>query len=122
MAVEHMKRAALVVVSTAGIFALMVGGLIWTAIRYPDAPAGGTKSMRIVVEKGMPLGEIAKKLHEGGVLDHPSWFKLYANERGLAQKIRAGAYTFTAQLSPRQLLEKLVEGVPVEEVSVTIPE
>jgi UPF0755 protein len=122
MAVEQMKRAALIVVSTAGLFALVVGGIIWTAVRYPDAPAGGNKSTRIVVEKGMPLGEIAKKLHEGGVLDHPSWFKLYANERGMAQKIRAGAYTFTASMSPRQLLDKLVEGVPVEEVSVTIPE
>src|SRR5262249_49129247 len=122
MAVEHMKKAALIVTGTGGVFFLAVSIFVFVAARYPDRPAGGSKTTRIVVEKGMPLGEIAKKLHEGGVLDPPSWFKLYANERGMAQKIRAGAYTFNASMSPRQLLEKLVEGVPVEEVSVTIPE
>src|SRR4051794_30170006 len=70
----------------------------------------------------MTLGEISKRLAGAGLIDHPSWFRFYANERGLAQKIRAGQYTFTSQMSPKMVLDKLVEGVPVEELSVTIPE
>src|SRR4051794_23691325 len=70
----------------------------------------------------MTLGEISKRLAGAGLIDHPSWFRFYANERGLAQKIRAGQYTLSSKMSPKELLDRLVEGVPVEEVAVTIPE
>jgi UPF0755 protein len=75
-----------------------------------------------VVEKGTSLREIARRLHERGILSHPSWFTFYGNERGLAQKIKAGKYTFASSETPRQVLDKLVEGVPLEETAVTLPE
>jgi UPF0755 protein len=65
---------------------------------------------------------VTRRLAAQGLIDHPSWFRFYANERGLAQKIRAGQYTLSTAMSPRQLLDRLVEGVPVEEITVTIPE
>src|SRR4051794_23386698 len=123
MAAKDMIRAAKIVLSTVLICALVAGVVLWKAMRYPDAAAGGPKrEAKIVVEKGTTLGEIARRLHDKGVIDHPSWFRFYANEQGLSQKIRAGKYTFSNEMSPRQVLDKLVEGVPVEEVSVTIPE
>jgi UPF0755 protein len=117
-----MRRAAKIVVSTVLLFLLTIGVIAWQALRYPDTPAGGKAQAKIVVEKGMGLGEIARRLHDKQLISHPSWFRFYANERGLAQKIRAGQYTFDGSMTPRQLLDKLVEGVPIEEVSVTIPE
>jgi UPF0755 protein len=118
-----MKRAALIVFSTVALFLLAVGLLAWEAIRYPNQrPSGSPREAKIVIEKGTSLGEIARRLADRGIINHPSWFRFYANERGMAQKIRAGQYTLSSSMSPSQLLQRLVEGVPVEETTVTIPE
>jgi UPF0755 protein len=111
------------VTGTVLVFVALVGGLAWQAIRYPDArPSGPAHEAKLTVEKGMTLDAIAKRLAAAGLIDHPSWFRFYANERGMAQKIRAGQYTLSSGMSPKELLQRLVEGVPIEEVSVTIPE
>jgi UPF0755 protein len=123
VSVAEQKQAAKVVSLTVLLFLAVGGGLAWQAIRYPDAhPGGAAREAKITVDKGMTLGEIAKRLAGAGLIDHPSWFRFYANERGLSQKIRAGQYTLKSTMSPKELLERLVEGVPVEEVAVTIPE
>src|SRR6059058_991870 len=119
MSVAEQKSAAKIVTVTVLVFAALVGGLAWQAIRYPDAsPGGPSHEAKLTIEKGMTLDAIARRLAAAGLIDHPSWFRFYANERGLAQKIRAGHYTLTSKMSPKQLLDRLVEGVPVEEVAV----
>ena len=123
MSARDMKRAALIVSSTVSLFALVVGAIAWQAARYPNRPSSHPPhEAKVIVDKGVSLGEIARRLADKGLIDHPSWFRFYANERGVAQKIRAGQYTFSSTMTPRELLDKLVEGVPVEEVAVTIPE
>ncbi len=118
-----MKRAAWVVLVTMALFVGVVSALVWEALRYPgrhlDGPA---HEARVTVDRGMTMSDIARRLADKGLIDRPSWFRFYANERGLAQKIRAGQYTLSSTMSPRELLDRLVAGVPVEEVSVTIPE
>jgi UPF0755 protein len=123
LSVVEQKRAA-VVVSTSVALVLVVAVTLGTiAIRYPNShPSGAARQARVVVEKGLTLGEISRRLAEKGLIEHPSWFRFYANERGLAQKIRAGDYALTSTMSPKDLLDRLVEGVPVEEATVTIPE
>jgi peptidoglycan lytic transglycosylase G len=123
MSVEEQKTAAKVVTVTVLVFVALVGGLAYQAIRYPDArPSGPQREAKLTVEKGMSLDAIARRLAAEGLIDHPSWFRFYANERGLAQKIRAGQYTLSSKMSPKELLDRLVEGVPIEEVAVTLPE
>lgn len=123
MSVADQLKAAKVVALTVLVFLAVGGGLAWQAIRYPDAhPSGSAREAKLTIEKGMTLGEISRRLADNGLIDHPSWFRFYANERGMAQKIRAGQYTLSSTMSPKELLQRLVEGVPIEEVSVTIPE
>jgi UPF0755 protein len=110
------------VATTVGLFLLVVGVIAWQAVRYPDQALGGNVQAQIVVEKGISLREIGRRLKERGIITHPTWFTFYGNERGLAQKVKAGRYTFASSMSPRQVLEKLVEGVPIEEAAVTLPE
>jgi UPF0755 protein len=118
-----MKRAAFIVASTVALVALAGGVIAFVVLRYPEShPGGEPRQARIIVDRGMTLGEISRRLADKGIIDHPSWFRFYGNERGVAQKIRAGQYTFSSAMSPRELIDKLVEGVPVEEVAVTIPE
>jgi UPF0755 protein len=117
-----MKRAGIIVATTVGLFLLAVGVMAWEAVHYPERPRGGAAQAQVIVEKGISLREIARRLHERNIIDHPTWFTFYGNERGLAQKVKAGRYTFSASQSPRELLDKLVEGVPLEETAVTLPE
>jgi UPF0755 protein len=123
MSKKDLRRAALTVAVT--VLALLAAGTLgaWRVLGYPDRrPAGPVHEAHVVVEKGTPLGEIARRLGERGLIEHPSWFRFYANEQGLSQKIRAGKYTLSSTMTPRQLLARLVEGVPVEEITVTLPE
>src|SRR5689334_6470973 len=115
MAERDMKRAAKIVLTTFALLLAAGGVLAWLALHYPDAlPSGPPREARIVVEPRTSLAKIARLLAERGVIEHPSWFSFYANERGLAQKIRAGQYTFSSAMTPRQVLDKLVAGVPQE--------
>jgi UPF0755 protein len=121
--VAAQKKAAKIVALSVLLFVAVSGGLAWVVLHYPDShPGGPAHEAKVTVEKGMTLGEIARRLAAQGLIDHPSWFRFYANERGMAQKIRAGNYTLSSAMSPKQLLARLVEGVPVEEQPVTIPE
>jgi UPF0755 protein len=116
--------AALIVFLIVGSFLGTVGYFTWQALRYPDrpGPASGPSGVKVVVVKGMSLAEIAHMLGDRGLVYHPEWFRFYANERGVAQKIRAGAYTLSASMTPRQILDVLLSGAREPEVPVTIPE
>src|SRR5437868_3371113 len=97
----------------------IAGALAWQALRYPTSAVGQPRrSAQIIVERGTTLGEIARRLADRGLIVHPSWFRFYANERGLAQKVKAGQYTFDTTMTPAMILDRLIEGVPVEEVAV----
>lgn len=116
--------AALLVLTVMVGFLGAVGFFAIRALRYPDqrGPQGGPKDSRVVVSKGMSLAEISRLLAERSLIAHPEWFRFYANERGVAQKIRAGAYTLSAEMTPKQILEVLLSGAREPEVAVTIPE
>jgi len=120
-----MRRAGTIVFLTVAGLLTVAGAMGWKALRYPDralTTSGEPAKLKLVVESGQSLTLIARKLGDGGIIAHPAWFRFYASERGLAQKIRAGQYQFSSEMTPRQLLDKLVEGVPLEELAVTIPE
>jgi UPF0755 protein len=123
MSAQTRKKAGLIVGTTLLVGLAVVGMLIWQALRYPHRAAGvKTTEAKLVVSPGMNLTRISERLGDAGVIRRPSWFRIYARERGVAEKMRAGQYSFDASMTPSQIIDKLVAGVPVEEVSVTIPE
>jgi UPF0755 protein len=116
--------AALLVFCVVSGFLGTVGYFAFQALRYPDRPGpqAGPRDVKVVIAKGMSLAEIARMLAEKQLIHHPEWFRFYANERGVAQKIRAGAYTLSAYMTPKQVLDVLLSGAREPEVPVTIPE
>ena len=118
------RLAALIVALTVGSFIAVMGYAVWRAMRYPDRPGPpqGPAETKVVIAKGMSLAEIAQLLAQKDLVNHPEWFRFYANERGVASKVRAGAYTLSAKMTPRQILDVLVSGAREPEVPVTIPE
>ncbi len=113
---------AVVVVS----FLALVGAGIWGAnvvMSYPvRAHHGEGRVVAVKVGKGMRFPEVADALAQAGVIDRPTWFRVYAMYRGLANKVRAGNYELRDDLPPRDVLDALVKGVEEIDVAVTIPE
>lgn len=118
------RRAARIVLVTMGVAALALLIVAVIVLRYPHRPhrQGDTHSVKVVIGRGMSPGAIARTLAERDLLDHPTWFRIYANEQGAARRIRAGRYQLSPSMTPRQILDALLAGAPEEEVTVTIPE
>lgn len=120
-----MAQAAVVVLLTVGAFVVVLGWLVWQALRYPERPGPhpeGAAPVKLVIGKGMTLADISRLLADRQLITHPQWFRFYANERGASAKIRAGAYALTPGMTPRQVLDTLLQGAREQEVPVTIPE
>src|SRR5690606_9130466 len=56
------------------------------------------------------------------VIDRPRWFRLYAMHRGVTTKVRTGDYVLRGDMTPEEVLDRLLEGVKDVTVRVTIPE
>lgn len=117
------RRAFLVVAATAGIGLGAVGTVFITAWRYPDTAHGqASGSVEVEIPRGAGARQVAEILAGRGLIDRPSLFRLYAGQRGLAGRFKAGRYKIEAPATPRRILEELVKGVADELVVVTIPE
>jgi UPF0755 protein len=117
-------RSALAVVLVTFV---ILGGVAFFGVReilrYPERPhAGSGKSVVVKISKGMRFPEVAQILTKDAIIERPTWFRLYAMHRGLANRVKAGTYTFRDDLPPRDVLDLLVQGVEEIDVSVTIPE
>jgi UPF0755 protein len=122
---ERAQAWAGTIVGVTVLFALGAASAVgWTVFSYPRRAhrAGDKHPVHLVVARGMTPATIGRALADNDVLDHPNWFRIYATERGDAQKIRPGRYTFSPAMSPREIMDALVTGVREEEVGVTIPE
>ncbi|HXI55597.1 MAG TPA: endolytic transglycosylase MltG, partial [Polyangia bacterium] len=86
--------------------------------------ASGTAQGHVEVEipKGATAHDVADRLFAAGLIDRPLVFRLYAGQRGVAGRFKAGRYVLAAPVTPRQILEALVKGAADELVAVTIPE
>jgi UPF0755 protein len=118
------KRRALIVfaISTAlGMAALAVA--VRVAWHYGDR-SGGTAQGKVEIEipNGAGAGEVADRLAKAGLIGNPAIFRLYAGQRGVAGRFKAGRYEIAAPATPRQILETLVKGAADELVTVVIPE
>ena len=117
------KRALIVFAATGALGLGVLGYVAHTAWRYGDT-ASGTAQGRVEVEipKGATAHEVADRLAAAGLIDRPVVFRLYAGQRGVAGRFKAGRYVLAAPVTPRQILDALVKGAADELVAVTIPE
>src|SRR5579862_9191093 len=120
---KAMKRALVVfaITSALGVAALAV--VVRVAWRYGERP-GGTAQGKVEIEipNGAGAREVAERLAQAGLVGNPAIFRLYAGQRGVAGRFKAGRYEIAAPATPRQILETLVKGAADELVAVTIPE
>lgn len=117
-------RIALIIVAATVALALIVGGwFAYQVARYPSKRHHGNGAeIAFTIPRGMPVAKVARLLASKGVISRPTWFRLYAMRRGATSAVKPGDYVLADNLSPRQVLDALVEGPEEKQVAVTLPE
>jgi UPF0755 protein len=123
VSVKAMRRAFVIFLVTGVVLAITVVLLYRYAVRYPDRPLGSSgKPVKVTIPHNTNFTRVVEILQERKLVDGPAAFRIFANYKGLASKVRAGTYTFKPDVTPRELLDILVHGVPAPTVKVVIPE
>jgi UPF0755 protein len=117
-----MKRALVVFLITSVVGVIAAVMVARTAWNYGDS-VGGTAQGKVPVEipQGASALDVATRLHQAGLIGNPTVFRLYAGQRGVAGRFKAGRYEIVAPATPKQILDTLVKGAADELVSVVVP-
>ncbi len=103
------------------LISIVLGGL-W--IEYNQAssnPVIFDQSKVIVIEKGDNFSKITNKLIDQGIAIKPLWFKLFAYQKKVSNKLKAGEYELPAGLTMPEIITKLTEGKSLQ-YPITFPE
>ncbi len=101
------KQRLIYFLLTAGI--VLTVALFWAHSRFVG-PGPLARDTTIIIPDGAGLKMIARKLAGRGVLSNPFIFRLGARLSGTGKDLRAGEYSFSAKISPKQVLELLKSG------------
>ncbi|HEU0029035.1 MAG TPA: endolytic transglycosylase MltG [Kofleriaceae bacterium] len=123
MSKRSFRTALIVVVGSLAIVAGLTAFFVHRAFAYPDeAHEGAGHDIEVEVKSGMSFPEIASMLRDKGVIEKPTWFRLYAMWNGKTTEVKTGKYLIKDNLTPKQVLDVLVAGVKEVTVKVTLPE
>ncbi|MFZ6032542.1 MAG: endolytic transglycosylase MltG [Melioribacter sp.] len=104
----------------AGVFAFVLSVLVFTFFspNYFDSD----EPVELVIPRGATLNEVVDSLYSKGVIKGKFNIKAAAFIYGADKKIKAGKYKIPNGLSYLDLIELFINGSPVEQVKITIPE
>jgi UPF0755 protein len=123
MSRRSFRTALIIVGSTVALLGIAALVIYKTATSYPDrANPGGSDEVIVEIPRGASFPAIAERLHASGIIDRPRWFRFYAMRRGVTTMVKPGRYVLGRDMTPRQLIDRLLEGVRIETTRVTIPE
>jgi UPF0755 protein len=88
--------------------ALAAAGSVWWWVHQPLALAGA--SAEVSIEPGTNPRDVANAWVKAGVQTSPRLLYEWFRWSGLAKRIRAGSYEVEAGITPRQLLDTMVQG------------
>ncbi len=107
-----MRRPLRIVVRL--LLLLLLAAAASIAIRWElqslDRPLNVAAPLRIKVPLGARFARVAMDLGKQGVVAEPRIWVLYARWKGLAAGIKAGEYEIEPGMTPRGLLQKMVNG------------
>lgn len=82
---------------------------------YANEPLSlNDKEIQLVVEPGMHFKQITQQLVERGLVTETLPWQVFGRLSGASNTIKAGEYTLRANLSPVQLLNKLIKGDTIQ--------
>ncbi|MDB4954775.1 MAG: aminodeoxychorismate lyase [Myxococcales bacterium] len=123
MSKRSFRVALAVVVGSVLLVVAIAGWFIHRALQYPDAQHEGSGGeIDVEIKPGMSFPQVASMLSSKGVIDRPTWFRIYAMWEGDTTNIKTGKYLIKDNLTPAQVLKVLVTGIKEVTTKVTLPE
>jgi UPF0755 protein len=101
-------RGLLVALAALLLAGALAAGAAWWWLDRPLSLAGA--SAELSIESGATPREVAQGWVNAGVLTNPELLYQWFRWSGQARRIRAGSYEVDAGATPRQLLDKMVQG------------
>jgi len=99
-----MKRALIVFLITSAIGLIALFAVARTAWTYGDRPGGSaTGKVAVEIPTGASALDVASRLKDAGLIGNPTVFRLYAGQRGVAGRFKAGRYEIAAPATPKHL-------------------
>src|SRR4051794_1656135 len=99
------------------VLAAVLGGLVYGgSIGYyaiSAARPGTTESFVMLVKKGEPPVEIARRLESAGVISNRQWFLWLGKLMGQWKNLKAGEYKVSGAQSPLDVLSTITSGISV---------
>ena len=88
-----MRRALLVFLLTTALGGGVLVGVLNKIVHYADTPTGSARgAVEVEIPKGAGARQVSELLAGAGLLENPSYFRLYAGQRGVAARFKAGHY------------------------------
>jgi UPF0755 protein len=105
------------------VLALLAIGFAATVITFAYFPVGKKPYQTVTIEipKGTGFLQIVALLDDAGFVTNKPFFYALAVFKGAARQIRAGEYELSSNMSPIEIIDKLVQG-RIKAYDVTIPE
>ena len=118
-----MRKALLVFLASAALGVLVLLLLVHKVISYPYTTTGSAQgTVDLEIPKGANARQVSELLAAAGLVDSPTYFRLYAYQRGATSRFKAGHYHIPAPTTPRKLVDMMIQGAADELVTVTVPE
>ena len=123
MSKRSFRTALAVVIGSLVLVGAFAGWFIHRALSYPhEAHAGKGVDIEVEIKTGMSFPSVAAVLSDKGVIEKPTWFRLYAMWEGKTTGVKPGKYLIADNKTPSQVLEILTKGVKEATTKVTLPE
>ncbi len=98
---------------------LLLGAFYYEVRTFPNRSYG--KGGVIDIKKGEKVHQIAQSLKENGLISSAFQMRIYLHLRKFSSVLQAGEYKFDPNITPKELVDKLVKGESIH-YSFTIPE
>jgi UPF0755 protein len=86
-----------------------------------EAVGAAYRPVQFVVEPGTPARAVAERLQAAGLIQDARLFEAYVRLNGIADRLEAGTYTLSPDMTPVEIVEALQHS-RAESITVTIPE
>src|SRR5439155_10428422 len=123
MSKRSFRIALAVVIGSIVIVLALAGWFVHRALAYPDSAHDGSgREVEIEIKTGMSFPQVASMLADKGLIERPTWFRMYAMWEGDTTNVKTGKYLIKDNQTPAQVLKILVTGVKEVTTKVTLPE
>ena len=117
-----MKKLSVAVSIVAFLLLAVVAGVHLNIVAVANTPAGnGSVERAVMVQSGQGFKALSDMLYHQGLILHPFKFRLFARFHGYDKHIKAGEYMLSNAMTPKQILQIMVEGKVLLH-RLTIPE